>query len=138
MDTLTATRLICEHLRLIEQGPSPWRPSYTFSKTVEVFSQFRFLDEINSFPTVLVIAGTDEMIHSLSGERRSRITYEIRGLTYDEQVEQSGEQLAEDLEHALVFLKTFDETRVESIETDMGLNAPYGAVIIKLKVVFTR
>ena len=67
---------------------------------------------------------------------------DIRGYTYDAEVEESGELLAQDIEHIMQYIKKqrpdIEEIRVLSVETDSGLNAPYGVALFKLEALYQR
>jgi hypothetical protein len=67
---------------------------------------------------------------------------EARGYTLDHSVEESGELLAQDMEHIMQWIKrvypSFEEIRILSVETDTGLNAPYGVALFKLEALYQR
>lgn len=142
MDTRTATLSIISQLAHINGGASPWNADYVFSWSPTVREGFWYIDEINEFPTITVCQQEEQIVHSLSSERRSRVTYDIRGYTYDEEVELAGELLADDIEHALMHIRKtdnrFDDVFIEKIETDFGLLKPTGVVKMKVVAVFLR
>ena len=132
-----------EQLSRIDGRTSPWDARYTFNYQVaEVRPNFRFFDEINAFPA-LMFTITNESIKHIGGDvRYSMLDIEIRGYVYDEETIESGESLAEDVEHVLQHVrlenKQLEEVRLLEIETDSGESAPYGSLIIKLQVLFQR
>lgn len=142
MDTRTATLSLISQLEHINGRTSPWNPQYSFYWAVTVREGFWYIDEINEFPTVTICQKEEKLVHSLSSEKRSRVTYEIRGYTYDEDVELAGELLADDIEHALMHIRKtdtrFDDVFIEKIETDFGLLKPEGVVIMTIVAVFLR
>lgn len=137
MDRSQALSKIITALRRIDGRTSPWNPSYTFNEAVydQVYSRDLFLDEINSFPCVMCVAERVTVKHTGGGQRYNILQFRIRGVTWNNQVEDAGELLAEDIEHVFTHIRQdhpmFDEIRLDSIQTDEGLNAPLGAVILE-------
>lgn len=143
MDRYTATNKIMQALLSIDGRSSPLDPHYVFSTSVHsVFDEYRFLDEINEYPTLMVVCEKEEIRHIGGGIRYSLVNYELRGINWSDDTQYAGEQLAEDIEHVLqhsrAWAPEFEELRVLDIETDDGLNAPLGVVIIKFTVLFER
>jgi hypothetical protein len=70
------------------------------------------------------------------------LTIDLRGYTLDQEVEESGELLAQDIEHIMQWMKkqypAIEEVRVLSVETDGGLNAPYGVALFKIEALYQR
>ena len=137
IDILTASLL------RIDGRTSPWDSAYTFRYSVaDVFSEFRFFDDVNAFPTIMFTVTEEAVRHIGANVRYSDLEIELRAYTYDEEVQNSGEALAEDVEHVLQYVRSMDprleEVRLLDIETDAGLNEPYGSVIMKIQVLFQR
>lgn len=136
MDKITALTALAEQITHIDGRTSPWDPSYTFATSVaSVHTRDLFVDEINSFPCVMCVAESVKVRHSGAGQRYNIMQFRIRGITWDEAVEDAGEQLADDIDHVISHTReeypAFDEVRIETIQTDEGLNAPLGAVVIE-------
>jgi hypothetical protein len=136
MDKFTALDRIVTALRRVDGHTSPWDSSYTFSTSITaVYDRELYIDEINSFPCVMCVADQVQVRHSGAGERYNIMTFRIRGVTWDDQVEDAGEMLADDIEHVISHIRQnypeFDECRINTIQTDEGLNAPLGALIIE-------
>jgi len=131
-----------EALRRIDGRTSPWNSDYDFSTDLHGDVYYGFNDDVNSFPQVQIIIN-DERIYSIGGGVRfSNVELQIRCYTYDESVEESGEALASDIEHVIsayrLWAPDIDDFRIASVETDGGINAPYGAAIITAQVLFRR
>lgn len=142
MNRREALLKIIEQLKRIDGRTSPWNPSYTFNADLHgtVLPYDEFIENINSFPCVMCTF-TDTMIRHIGGGERYLVTsFRIRGITLDEQVEDAGELLADDLEHVVSYIRRehtdFEEARIDTIQTDEGLNAPLGAVIIEGTLVY--
>ena len=152
MDRYTAIQQVVSALKEIDGGISPFNSAYTFKTNLfgGVENHFVFVDEINSFPSVFVTANDERIVHQLSNERLSVLSLDIRGYTYDENVEESGEELAEDIEHVLKHYQqwrdvvsdwpegTLEDVRLNLIRTDCGLHAPYGVCMFVVVVLYIR
>lgn len=142
MNRLQAQTKIIDQLKRIDGRTSPWNAAYTFNVDLHgtVLPYDEFIDNINSFPCVMVTMTQTEIRHVGGGQRYAIVSFRVRGITLDDQVEDAGELLADDLEHALSYLRQenpeFEEARLDSIQTDEGLNAPLGAVIIEGTLVY--
>lgn len=144
MDRYTAIQQLVTALKEIDGNVSPYNPAYTFQTNLYdgVEPAYLFIDEVNSFPTVTVTSDEERIVHLLSDERMSVLNVDIRGYTYDEEVEQSGEVLSEDIEHVLTHYKDWatdlEDVKLTMIRTDAGLHAPYGVCIFTVVVLFIR
>ena len=143
MDRYNATKKIREALLTIDGRTSPLDYEYPFNCSVyNVYEGYRFLDEINEFPSLMLVCEKEEIRHVGGGVRYSLVNYELRGLHWSEETQFAGELLAEDIEHVLqnsrVWAPEFEELRVLDIQTDDGLYAPLGSVIIRFTVLFER
>jgi hypothetical protein len=133
---------IINQLKRIDGRTSPWNPSYTFNSNVyeTVLPYEDFIENINSFPCVMCITTDSQIRHVGGGVRLIVTSFRVRGITWDEQVEDAGELLADDIEHVISNIRLehpeFDEIRIDSIQTDQGLNAPLGAVMIEGTMVY--
>ncbi len=137
MDRFQAIKKIIDSLRAIDGRTSPWDASYTFNCDLadNAIDREVYVDEINQFPCVMCVASGVTVKHSGGGQRFNIMPFRIRGITWDENVEDAGELLADDIEHVISHVRDrnpeFDEIRIETIQTDEGLNAPLGAVILE-------
>ena len=143
MNTLELKNLLVAHLQRIDGRTSPWS-SYEFYYDVhrEVYAQLLFFNDINSFPCICFTVENERIIHAEGGQRFMSVSIEMRGYTYDEDVEESGELLAQDIEHVLAYIRREDrrleDIRLLEINTDSGMNAPHGACILKIEALFRR
>lgn len=132
---------ICEQFRCIDGRESPWNPTYQFQNHVyEVTDHYRWMDDVTNFPSVQCVGREETVTHLGAGERWTILAIEIRGFTYDTEVTERGETLADDLEHAIDWFQDPDveDLRITSIQTDEGLNEPWGAVIIQAQAMYKR
>ena len=102
-------------------------------------STFLFLDEINEWPTISFYCKDVRLTHIGAGERFASHEYELRAYTWDEDVELSGEALADEIESILdQTYEGIEDIRINTIETDEGLLAPYGVCLINFLVLVRR
>jgi hypothetical protein len=129
-------------LRRIDGRDSPWDRSYTFNYDLHGDAYLGFSEDVNSFPTVNAIVSNESLYSIGGGVRFSNLQIELRCYAYSEDIEDASESLASDVEHVLshyrLWAPDIDDVRVIQIETDGGINAPYGAAIIGIQVLFRR
>ena len=142
MNRHDAQTKIINELKRIDGRTSPWDASYTFNVDVHenVLPHDEYVDNINSFPCVMILFKETQIRHIGNDERYAVTSFRIRGLTFDEDVEYAGELLADDIEHVLENVRRdypeFDEVRLDTVATDEGLNAPLGAVVVEGTLVY--
>jgi hypothetical protein len=142
MDRNQASQRIVDTLRRIDGRTSPWNSSYTFRTDVydRVYDHDLFLEEINQFPCVMFTVTEIAVSHVGGGQRYNTMSFRLRGVVWDESTSEAGELLADDLEHAVSNIRQaypeFEEIRLDTIQTDEGLNAPLGAVVIQGTAVY--
>ena len=129
-------------LQRIDGGTSPWDRDYSFANDLHGDVTYGYNEDINSFPTISIII-LNESVYSIGGGvRYSNLQIELRCYTYDEDTEFSAEAIASDAEHVFSqyrrWASDIEDLRIAEIETDGGINAPYGAAIIKAQVLFKR
>jgi hypothetical protein len=137
MDRMQAQSNIISLLKRIDGRTSPWNAAYTFSYDValNVYSRDLYIDEINQFPCIMVTVDRVQVSHIGANTRYHTLAFRIRGITWDGDAQSAGEALADDIEHAIdnarLEYPAFDEVRIDTIQTDEGINAPLGAVLIQ-------
>lgn len=135
---------IMQLINRIDGTTSPWDASYMFkySVTGNIYDRELYIDQINAFPCVMVVVDRVQVSHIGAGTRYNTLSFQIKGITWDENASAAGEDLADDIEHALKYARLeypqFDEVRIDTIQTDEGINAPLGAVIIQGIAVYTN
>lgn len=129
-------------LRRIDGGSSPWDRNYSFNYDLHGDVYFGYSEDQNSFPLINILIDEENIYSIGGGERFSNIILELRCFTYDENVTESAEALVQDVEAVLdayrLWAPHLEDVRVAQIETDGGINAPYGISIIKVQVLFRR
>lgn len=136
MKVLEVTQVLVDALKSIDGSET-----FNYNLYGEVSSTMKFIHEINSFPSVCISLLREDLQRVESGLTFTVLSYEIRGYTHDHEQEESGERLSEDIEQVLdTVSRTSDlhEVRLISVETDSGLNRPYGACKFKVQVWITR
>jgi hypothetical protein len=109
---------------------------YVFNYAVpQVVIREMYMDEIHDFPTLMVTNQNIQFIQMSNNLRHKVYSCRIRGIVYDENSVEAAEKLAQDIEYVLEHYDwSFEEVRIIRVETDAGLNAPFGAVIISFLV----
>ena len=129
-------------LRRIDGRDSPWDRSYNFANDLHGDVAYGYSEDVNSFPAINIIVENESIYSIGGGVRFSNLEMQLRCYTYDEDVEESAEALVSDVEHVLSVYRSWapdlDDVRIAQIETDGGINAPYGAAIIGIQVLFRR
>ena len=109
-----------------------------------VFRHFKYLDEINDFPTICLIPGS-EVRQELSANRRlGSIAVSLRGYVFDENNIDTAEIFAQNVESkvdsfsANVASKAngVSDARVTSFRTDEGLFQPYGIADLEVEILY--
>ena len=114
------------------------RNGYTYKTNVfdNVFRRQKYLNEINDFPTICVRTAGEDRLEIGADVRFGTFGFEVRGYIKDEDTIETEEDLADDIEYVLESMNNqpnaFDivDVRITSTETDEGLMAPFGVVII--------
>lgn len=141
MNTLELLEVLQQQMQRIDGRTSPWDSRYTFNFNVhdEVHLRLLYFDEVNSFPCICMSVEREAVLHAESNTRYRSILLELRGYCHSEDVQQSGEHLAQDIEHVIQYMRQehpeITEIRIQSVQTDSGLNSPYGACIIQIEAI---
>ena len=117
----------------------------TISGIAKVERRYRFLDEVNDFPTV-TLGGTPREDYELygSGQQLKTLRQSIRGYVYAHQDDslRESELLARQVEDVIeTFASITQDLSVESayvtsISTDEGLMSPYGVSEIEVEILY--
>ena len=109
-----------------------------------VFRHFKYLDEINDFPTVCLIPGSEARQELGANRRLGSIAVSLRGYVFDENNLDSAEILAQNVESKIdsfsanVAAKAngVSDARVTSFRTDEGLFQPYGMADLDIEILY--
>ena len=109
-----------------------------------VFRHFKYLDEINDFPTICLIPGSEVRQELGANRRLGSIAVSLRGYVFDENNLDSAEILAQNVESkvdsfsANVAAKAngVSDARVVSFRTDEGLFQPYGIADLEVEILY--
>lgn len=133
------TELVVSELKKIDGNVSTFNPSYTYNYNVfnNVFRRMKFLDEINDFPTITVIAGTENRIYNTDGLTIGELDLLVRAYIRAENPISYAENLAEDIEHIVYNLGDRSnigvlDITIDSISNDEGLVAPFGILEVSI------
>ena len=131
--------IIKKELENINGSFSTYDTSYVYNCAVHnVSSNELYLDEIHDFPSLMLSNPSINFIQ-LGGNLRYKVyNCRIRGIVLDEENIEAAELLAQDVEHVLHNYRkweyVFQEVRLIRVETDAGVNAPLGAMIVSFAV----
>lgn len=134
---------LISYLRQIDGSTSPYSSSYEFKTDLHrnAYRGFRFIDEINDFPSIYVTSGLEQRIYNTNRLTESIVTVTVRCYVYGEDPQQQLSELIEDVEH-VIYNSSFDtqiqvqDITIKQILTDSGLLEPYGMAEIFLNVRF--
>lgn len=109
-----------------------------------VFRHFKYLDEINDFPSVCLLPRNEARIERGANRRLGIIEVALRGYTFDENNLDRAEFLAQNVEakvdsfSANVAAKAngVSDVRVVTFRTDEGLFEPYGIADLELQILY--
>src|SRR5210317_111427 len=98
-----------------------------------VYKRFKYLDELNDFPSITFLAGEEDRIHYGAGEKFGRMNVQIRNYVFAEDQLDGAEELSNNVELLVIdkFAGLHRELGVQSAQvvefrTDEGLFSPYG------------
>lgn len=102
------------------------------------FRGYRFLQEINSFPSFYLAFQNERRIHRGAGVRYGLISISLRGYCWSDSLDDV-ELYMRSLEIAVQSFKSIlvDEARITSAKTDEGIMQPYGVVDLSLELLYT-
>jgi hypothetical protein len=109
-----------------------------------VFRQFKYLDEINDFPTVCLVAGSESREELGANRRLGSIGVALRGYVFDENNIDTAEILAQNVESKIDSFSAnvaarangVSDARVVSFRTDEGLFKPYGVADLEIEILY--
>ncbi len=137
------TDAIVAAIQKIDGRTSPYDASYEFKTNLHenAYRGFKFIDEINDFPSVYAASGLEQRVYQTSLLTEGIVTTTLRGYVYGEDAQQQTNDLVQDIEH-VIYNMTFDssiqvqDVTVKQILTDSGLLEPYGMAEIFLNTRF--
>ena len=98
-----------------------------------VHKRFKYLDELNDFPSITFLAGGEDRIHYGAGEKFGRLQIQLRNYVFAEDQLDAAEELSNNVELDVIdkFPELHRDLGVESanvveFRTDEGLFNPYG------------
>ena len=109
-----------------------------------VFKRFKYLEEINDFPTVCLNPGAESREELGANRRLGNIGVSLRGYVFDENNIDTAEIFAQNVESkvdsfsANVAAKAngVSDARVVSFRTDEGLFQPYGIADLEVEILY--
>ena len=109
-----------------------------------VFRHFKYLDEINDFPTICLIPGSEVRQELGANRRLGSIAVSLRGYVFDENNLDSAEILAQNVESKVDSFSAntaarsngVSDARVTSFRTDEGLFQPYGMADLDIEILY--
>ena len=109
-----------------------------------IFKNYKFLDEINDFPSVCFVAGSENREELGANRRLGTIEVALRGYVFDENNVDIAEILAQNVEskvdsfYANVAARAngVADARVTAFRTDEGLLQPYGVADLEIEILY--
>ena len=109
-----------------------------------VHKHFKFLDELNDFPSVCFVAGTERRDQLGANRRLATIDIALRGYVFDENNVDKAEILAQNVESKVDSFSAnvaarangVSDARVISFRTDEGLLQPYGVADLEVQILY--
>ena len=109
-----------------------------------IFKHFKFLDELNDFPSVCFVAGTERREQLGANRRLGTIDVALRGYVFDENNVDKAEILAQNVESKVDSFSAnvaarangVSDARVISFRTDEGLLQPYGVADLEIQILY--
>ena len=109
-----------------------------------VYKHFKFLDELNDFPRVCFVAGTERRDQLGANRRLATIDIALRGYVFDENNVDKAEILAQNVESKVDSFSAnvaarangVSDARVVSFRTDEGLLQPYGVADLEVQILY--
>ena len=105
----------------------------TYVAAGNVYKRFKYLDELNYFPSITLFAGGEDRIHYGAGEKFGRMNVQIRNYVFAEDQLDAAEELSNNVELLVIdkFAGAHRDLGVQSAQvvefrTDEGLFSPYG------------
>lgn len=138
---------LVRELRLIDGGTSVLDSHYTFELDCHenVYPQYRFLEEINDFPTVCFYVVEETVTHIGGDVRYKTALINLRGYVHENLGEWEdsnwwAEALLDDIEHVLRHIRErnrcFIDVRILELSTDEGIMVPYGVADMILSITY--
>ena len=111
---------------------------------LNVFRHFKYLDEINDFPSVCLLPRNEARIERGANRRLGIIEVALRGYTFDENNLDRAEFLAQNVEakvdsfsaNTAAKANGVSDVRVVTFRTDEGLFEPYGIADLELQILY--
>lgn len=112
--------------------------------STNVFKHFKFLDEINDFPSVCFVAGSESREQLGANRRLGSIEIALRGYVFDENNIDIAEILAQNVESKVDSFSAnvaaqangVSDARVTAFRTDEGLLQPYGVADLEVQILY--
>ena len=109
-----------------------------------VHKRFKFLDELNDFPSLCFVAGSERREQLGANRRLGTIDVALRGYVFDENNVDTAEILAQNVESKVDSFSAnvaarangVSDARVTSFRTDEGLFTPYGLADLEIQILY--
>lgn len=141
--------LLVEELKRIDKsvdkrGGIPRTPYQYKSQVSQVFPTFKFIQEINDFPSICLIAGAEARTHIGGGIRFGILDITIKGYVYAENAIDASDDLLSDIEFIVNSLgyipgkcaSEIEEAIVNNVGSDEGLGEPFGVCQVDCEITY--
>jgi hypothetical protein len=109
-----------------------------------VHKRYKYLDEINDFPSITFVARNEDRVHYGGANKFARVSVDLRGYVFAEDQLDKAESLAANVETKVidVFASNHrdlevDSALVTSFRTDEGLMSPYGVADLSFIITYS-
>jgi hypothetical protein len=105
-----------------------------------IFKRFKFLDELNDFPSICFVAGSESREQLGVNRRLGTIEVALRGYVFDENNVDIAEILESKVDsfsaNVAALANGVSDARVVSFRTDEGLLQPYGVADLEVEILY--
>tara|TARA_R110000868_G_scaffold387886_3_gene656606 strand:+ start:2018 stop:2473 length:456 start_codon:yes stop_codon:yes gene_type:complete len=104
-----------------------------------VFTRFKYMDEINDFPTICIHANLDNKIFNQTNTFGGYLTVNLRCYVHNEDAIGDCDMLLQNIEEIINSLfepSLFEDIRIRSIDSDEGLVTPFGIADMTLEILY--
>ncbi len=128
-----------KQLKRIDGSVSPFDSSYRFLSDLHenVYSGFKYIDEINDFPTMFATSPKETRKYNTHLNTEAIVTSVLRYYVYSDDAETKLSDIFQDVEHIVYNMRVPNQYKsldivIDNFITDSGLLKPYGMAEIFL------
>lgn len=106
----------------------------------QVYRHFKFLDQINDFPTICLNASPEDKDHLESTVLRGIIDLDLRGYIKSDNAIAACDTMIQNVETIVssIVNPLIESIRVRTVSSDEGLFEPYGVIDMKIQIQYSN